>query len=162
MKSDFRDIKNTINIYLPQPKDLGSWWSNLHRAWGHIYKILDLVLDLDEPPPDITSYDEDEIAGANAEEESIADFIRPQQLQDDGFTAFAPPETLGQYLCLLEENEDQTLLFWLNDAWLLGPDTPEVYAFPGWTVLTDLISEKHLVWQDMTQKQLDILNIVYD
>lgn len=160
-KSEKEAFVNINNVYLSQPTNAASWWDNVHKAWPFLYRILDLMFDLNGPPPKnmvvLNAVDDlDELHKSTQDMVKMVKSNMDKSPLDDGTI------TLGQYIEQLANETDETLLFWLNEAWLLGPDTPEVYAFPGWTVLTDLISERHVIFRDLTEQQLNIMDMNKD
>ena len=121
------DPFESTNIYLNAPVDIMSWWNNVHSAWPMLLKILDMTLDLSDPPP------------------------------PDCDTLNA--ECLGDYIQYLKDDEDPLLVVWLEQAWFLGPDLPETYSVPGWIVLTDLVSEKHVLMKNLDGMRMGLLDL---
>jgi len=66
--------------------------------------------------------------------------------------------TLEDYLLLLCRNGDPDVLIWLQKAWLLGPEMLEIYAYPGWSALTDLIANKDMLFEMLDPAQTDLLH----
>lgn len=127
MSSDYQSDTEThppdSETCLPIPTDALSWWRNVNTAWRHLYKILDLTLQMDRPTP-----------GSNNN------------------------ETLSQRILYLKNEEDPELLIWLERAWLLAPDMSDMVIIPGWNVLTDLLSEKRVLYEKLTSAQIDTIH----
>ena len=50
----------------------------------------------------------------------------------------------------LQESGDPELARYFEAAWAAAPDSPEIHAIPGWGVLCDLCSERHVLDEEQS------------